>query len=258
MQNPKRPFAVFLSFLLVLAGNISSFADENALPFHPGEQLRFVVYWAFIPAGEATLEILPYETHEGESCFHFRATAKTFEYIDTFYKVRDTIDALADRTMNRSMVFTKLKQGKSKRNVVVNFDWATKEARYLEWGDQKGSLPIRPGTFDPLSIFYAFRLYDLEEGKELVQPVTDGKKIIISTAKVVRRERIHVGGKEYDTFLVEPEMRNIGGIFEQSEKHSLQIWVTADRNRVPVRIKSGVKVGSFVAELTSWNRGEPQ
>jgi len=258
MQNLKRHIAFLLFFFLVLAGNVSSFAEKGAVPFHPGEHLKFVVYWAFIPAGEATLEVLPYETQEGESCYHFRATARTFEYVDAFYKVRDTIDAFADRTMNRSMVFMKLKQGRSKRNVVVNFDWSREEVRYLEWGDQKASLPIRPGTFDPLSIFYAFRVHDLEEGKELVLPVTDGKKIIISTAKVVRREKIHVGGKEYDTFLVEPEMRNIGGIFEQSEKHSLQIWVTADLHRVPVRIKSGVSVGSFVAELTSWNKGEPQ
>ncbi|PKN27024.1 MAG: DUF3108 domain-containing protein [Deltaproteobacteria bacterium HGW-Deltaproteobacteria-21] len=258
MKSIKLPLAFALSLLLIIAGNTSSTGDEVDIPFRPGEQLKFVVYWAFIPAGEATLEILPYETREGESCFHFRATAKTFEYIDAFYKVRDTIDAFADKTMNRSMVFMKLKQGKSKRNVVVNFDWKKEEARYSDSGDQKVSVPIRPGTFDPLSIFYAFRVHELEEGKELVQPVTDGKRIVISTAKVIRREKINAGGKEYDTFLVEPEMKNIGGIFEKSDKSSFQIWVTADHYRVPVRIKSGVAVGSFVAELTSWEKGEPK
>jgi hypothetical protein len=75
---------------------------------------------------------------------------------------------------------------------------------------------------------------------------------------VIRREKINAGGREYDTFLVEPEMKNIGGVFEKSEKSSLQIWVTADHHRVPVRIKSGVSVGSFVAELTSWVKGEPK
>jgi hypothetical protein len=254
----KWPFAFILSLCLILAENTPSSGEKRNIPFHPGEQLKFVVYWAFLPAGEATLEILPYETREGISCFHFRATAKTYEYIDLFYKVRDTIDAFADRGMNRSMVFMKLKQGKSKRNIVVNFDWAAQEARYSDSGDQQAFLPIQPGTFDPLSIFYAFRLHDLEEGQELIQPVTDGKRVVISRAKVIRREKINAGGREYDTFLVEPEMKNIGGVFEKSEKSSLQIWVTADHHRVPVRIKSGVSVGSFVAELTSWVKGEPK
>jgi hypothetical protein len=251
----KWPLAFILSLFLILAGNSPSSGDKASIPFHPGEQLKFVVYWAFLPAGEATLEILPDENREGVGCFHFRATAKTFEYIDVFYKVRDTIDAFADKAMSRSMAFMKLKQGKSKRNVVVHFDWAREEARYSDSGEQRISLPISPGTFDPLSIFYAFRVHNLEEGQELVQPVTDGKRIVISRAKVVRREKISAGGKEYDTFLVEPEMKNIGGVFEKSEKSSLQIWVTADHHRVPVRIKSGVSVGSFVAELVSWRKG---
>jgi len=44
---------------------------------------------------------------------------------------------------------------------------------------------------------------------------------------VIRREKIEVRGKGYETFLVEVEMKNIGGVFEKSEKSKLQIWVTA-------------------------------
>lgn len=244
---------VILLFLLclVFAGTSRSFGDSRNMPFQPGEQLKFVVYWSFIPAGEATLEILPYEERDGVNCFHFRATARTFEYVDVFYKVRDTIDAYADTSMTRSIIFTKLQRGKSKRDVVVHFDWEKQEAQYSDAGEKRAPVAIRQGTFDPLSIFYSFRVRELEEGKELFQPVTDGKRVVISRAKVTRREKIRVGGKEYDTFLVEPEMRQIGGVFEKSEKSGLQIWVTADRRRIPVRIKSAVRVGSFVAELVS-------
>lgn len=243
------------SMLLIAAGTSHSFAEIQRLPFQPGEKLKFVVYWSFIPAGEATLEILPCENREGVDCFHFRATAKTFEHIDIIYKVRDTIDAYADTSMTRSIVFTKLQKGKSKRNVVVDFDWEKKEARYCDSGEKRPPLAIQQGTFDPLSVFYAFRAHVLEEGRELIQPVTDGKRTVVSRAKVIRREKIKAGGKEYDTFLVEPEMKNIGGIFEKSEKSDMQIWVTADHQQVPVRIKSAVKVGSFVAELVSWEKG---
>lgn len=77
----------------------------------------------------------------------------------------------------------------------------------------------------------------------------------MARAKVVKREEIKVGGVTYDTFLVEPEMENIGGVFEKSRNAKLQIWVTADNRRIPLRIKSKVKVGSFVAELVSYEDG---
>lgn len=238
------------------AGHSRSFGETGTLPFLPGEQLRFVVYWSFIPAGEAMLEILPVETRNGTDCLHFRATARTYDYLDLIYMVRDRIDGFTDSSMTRSILFRKLQEGKHKRDVVVDFNWEKREARYQTPSENRDPVPIEPGTFDPLSIFYAFRIHDLEEGTELACPVTDGKKAILGRAKVIRREKIRVGGNDYDTFLVEPEARGIGGIFEKGQKSTFQIWVTADRDRIPVRIKSGVKVGSFVAELTSWKKGD--
>jgi len=112
-----------------------------------------------------------------------------------------------------------------------------------------------PGTFDPLSVFYAFRLHDLDTQLEYSIPLTDGKKCILGKAKVIKREEIKVGSVTYDAFLVEPKMENIGGVFEKSRDAKLQIWVTADNRRIPLRIKSKVKVGSFVADLVSYDDG---
>jgi len=55
----------------------------------------------------------------------------------------------------------------------------------------------------------------------------------------------------YDTFLIEPEIEHVGGVFEKSKNAKIQVWVTADRRRMPVKIKSKVVVGSFVGELVS-------
>jgi len=50
---------------------------------------------------------------------------------------------------------------------------------------------------------------------------------------------------------VEPEIRHIGGVFEKSKDAKLNVWVTADERRLPVKITSKVIIGSFVAELIS-------
>jgi len=200
-------------------------ALERALPFHPGEKLTFQVKWSFIPAGEAVLEILPIET------------------------IR--IDAFTDTGIIHSILYKKQKKGKSKKNVVVTFNWEKQTTQYSNQGKKAKPIVIKPGSFDPLSVFYAFRLYDLKVGKKLQIPVTDGKKCVKGEATVIKREKITVVNRTYDTFLVEPDLKHIGGTFEKSKHAKLEIWVTADTQKIPVKIKSKVVVGSFVAELIS-------
>jgi hypothetical protein len=61
-------------------------AGEKRVPFSPGEKLVFEIRWAFIPAAEGVLEILPMETLEGVKCYHFSMTARTYAFVDVFYK----------------------------------------------------------------------------------------------------------------------------------------------------------------------------
>jgi hypothetical protein len=39
------------------------------------------VRWAFIPAAEGVLEILPMETVDGIRCYHFSMTSRTYEFL---------------------------------------------------------------------------------------------------------------------------------------------------------------------------------
>ena len=232
----------------------SSNADEGRVPFYPGEKLTFQIKWAFIPAGEVIFEILPFQTIKGIKSYHFVLTAKTYELTDIFYKVRDRIDAYTDTEMTHSILYKKRKTGKSKRDIVVDFNWEKREVQYSNFGEKIKPVSLLPGSFDPLSVFYAFRLHDLKENIKLETPVTDGKKCVIGTARVLKREKIEVAGGIYDTYLIEPDLKHIGGVFKKSKNANLLIWVTADKRRIPVKIKSKVAVGSFVGELTSVER----
>lgn len=244
-------FVVFVSLFVLMTFPLPRIAEAGDLPFSPGEKLTFQVRWAFIPAGEGTIEIHPMETVNGIRSFHFSFTARTYEYIDIFYKVRDRIDAYTDETLTRSLLYRKHQEGKRKRTVTVTFDWEKNQARYVDVNENREPIPILPGSLDPLSVFYAFRLFALHEGLEMQLPVTDGKKCVIGKGKVVKRETVKVKDKSYDTFLVEPDLEHLGGVFEKTRDAKLKVWVTADGTSTPVRIESEVIVGSFVAELVS-------
>lgn len=253
MSKIKFGLILFLTTFITTLGFVEiTYEGVGNFPFQPGEKLTFQVNWSFIPAGEAILEVLPVETINGIKSYHFVMTAKTNSFADIFYKVRDRIDAYTDIKMNHTILYKKRqREGKTKRDVIVTFDWKKREAQYSISGKKRNPISILPGTFDPLTVFYAFRLHNLKKDIELQIPVSDGKKCVIGKARVIRKEKIEVPIGIYDTYLVEPDLEHIGGIFRKSKDAKLQIWVTADNRRIPLRIKSKVIVGSFVAELIS-------
>jgi len=236
--------------IFIFSTNIQ--AVEKSFPFYPGEKLIFQLKWTLVPAGEGILEMLPIETINGVNAYHFVLTARSNSFIDFFYKVRDRIDAYTDIEMTHTILYKKKqREGKTKRDVLVYFNWNNNKARYSNMKNVREPIDLLKGSFDPLSAFYYIRLFDLKEKLTIERPVTDGKKCIIGRAFVMKRETLKLSIGTYDTFLIEPEIEHVGGVFEKSKNAKIQVWVTADKRRMPVKIKSKVVVGSFVGELVS-------
>lgn len=228
-------------------------ADLATIPFTEGEKLVFELSWTVIPAGEAVLEVRPQTLVNGDKAWHFRMTAETNSFVDTFYKVRDQIDAYTDERMNHSVLYKKKqREGDTHRDIVVTFDHPNNKVQYSNFNNKKKPVKIEPGAFDPLAAFYFIRGVEMVDGSLIERPVTDGKKCVIGRLKVVKREKVKVKSGIYDTWLIEPELKHIGGVFEKSKNAKLQLWVTADERRMPVKIKSKVVVGSFIGELVSY------
>lgn len=246
-------FACIVTGIITVCGLSTSIkAAEIDFPFYPGEKLTFQLRWSLIPAGKAVLEVLPMETINGIKSYHFVMTAKTNSFVDVFYKFRTRIDAYTDIKMTHSILYKKKKSLRNKiKDVVVNFNWEKNKAIYSTSKKTRKPIDVLPGSFDPFSAFYYTRLFDPNKNSIIKRPVTDGKKCVIGKASVIKRETIKVAGKTYDTYLIEPDLEHVAGVFEKSKDATIQLWITADKRRIPVQIKSKVVVGSFVGELVS-------
>ena len=248
-----------ITIFIVIQLLVPAAVMSKDLGFYPGEKLTFDVYWTFIKAAEVTLEILPNENIDGKPAFHFLYTAKTSKFVDAFYKVRDRIESFTDIDLTHSLLYKKMHDGKSLKDISVKFDWEKMEAQYFDnINKEKETAPVKidKNTFDPLSVFYAFRIGQPDKNNEIITHVSDGKKNVRATGKIIKKQKIKVAGKSYDTLLVEPEIEGVSGVFKKTSDSKLRIWVTDDKKRIPVRIKSRVTVGSFVAELVSYTSGE--
>ncbi len=251
---------VAIAVLLLVSVSIQPLQAEKTesarMPFAPGERLTFALSWSSIPAGEAVMEVLSMKTINGEPAYHFRLTAESNAFVDTFYKVRDRIDAFVAADMSRTVHFAQKKhEGSTRKNVSVEFDWDNTTAQYTDDKRTKKPIEIKPGTFDPLSVFYYSRTVDLRENRIMMTPVTDGVKCVQGMARVVGRQTISVPGGTYDTLVIEPDLRQVGGVFEKKKNAKITLWVTADERRLPVKIASQVAIGSFTGELVSVKNG---
>lgn len=252
-----------LTLLALLLAAPAARAD-GSLPFCAGERLTFDLAWGVIPAGGAVIEVLPPESAPGEPAgaepgLHFRMRAWTNEFADVFYKVRDQVDSWTDPGLTRSLHYRKSQhEGRHHREILVRFFWNNSTVGYEnDVNGPKEPILLMPGTFDPLSVFYAFRSMPLGPDSAALKPVTDGVKLVIGEARVLRRETVTVPAGTFEAWLVEPDLRHIGGVFRKSPGAKLKVWITADQRKIPVRIESRVLVGSFTAELSdlAWPEG---
>jgi hypothetical protein len=237
--------------LMVLAAAAESAAAERKYPFEPGERLVYRAKWFFIPAGEAVIEVLPDASFNGRPAHHFVGSNSTNSLIDLFYKIRERRDSLTDLQVTRTLQYREKSTGDYPRDVVLSFDWTRRTVTYTNFGQSEKPVNIQPGTFDPLSLIFAIRLYRLIPGDVLEIPVTDGKQVINTRAIVASREKVTIHDAVYDTLLVIPDMSRLEGVVSGRGEPSLKIWFTTDEHHIPVKIQARIAVGSFVFELVS-------
>ncbi len=240
-------------FLCLLAavwtGAAAAFPPPPRLDALKGERLEFRVRWGVIPAARASLEVL----EAGGGRIRFRAKARTLPYIDALYPVRNRVEStVLPGSVRPLRYFKHAKEGWGKpRRVEVLFDPERGTARYFRNGALRKELLVPPGVQDPLSCFYAYRTMPLPDDRTVTFDITDGKKLVTGTVRVLGRETVRTPAGTFRTVKVEPRIEGIGGIFKKSPGARIFIWLTDDGRRMPVKLQSEVIVGAFTAELVA-------
>jgi hypothetical protein len=246
MQNCILPILFFLSL-----SSFGLFAKADfTLPFKVGEKLDYDLSWGFLPVGQATMEVHSLEEVNGELCYLVRFSVRTNSFADRFYKVRTTIESTVSSDFKKSIRYRKFQEeGKTKRNISVNFDYKEKKANYYQDGSLISSISIPSEVFDPLSIAYFFRLNILESNQEITLHTCDGKSYREIVVRTGPSKKVSVPDGIFDAIETIPEMQNLRGVFKKSPNSVLRVWYSKDKHQIPVKISSKVVVGSFNAKL---------
>ena len=240
------------SFLLLLAlGPCLAWGEKAALPFQPGEELTYDLKWGIFAVGSATMKVLPPLDENGTRLQRLSFSVRTNRFADAFYKVRTTITSVMDDSFRRTLRYSKSqREGKTRREIEVSFDYDSKEASYFESGRLVSKVALPGSAFDPLAIAYFFRLGELKPNSERILPTCDGKKFRDVKVRTGRVEKVRVPAGTFQALGTVPEMENLSGVFKKSPDGILRVWYSNDFRRLPVKISSKVVVGSFTARLT--------
>jgi LysM repeat protein len=217
------------------------FPDRVNKAFAPGEKLLFSVEYFGISAGYATLAVHDGPEMYGREIYHIIATARTHPAFEWIFKVRDRIESFFDAQSLFPWRYEKhLREGNYSNDSSIIYDQI--QGKVIK---DKGRTIIEapPLVQDVLSVFYYYRTLDIEIGETLSIPVVaDNGKYYDVLVKAIRRETVSVPAGKFDCIVVEPYME-FEGVFQHKGK--IFIWLTDDKRKVPVLIKSGIIIGTI-------------
>jgi hypothetical protein len=263
----KRVVSLRLLFLLLFlaAGSSSSFAQSNGghaaaeFPFGVGESLSFegkiTKFAVSVTIGDMTLEVA--DAANGK--FQLKADARSRgTMLKLFrYSFLQEIDAVADGRDLRSMSTKKHDVQKQKvRDSIATFDYPD---RQVTWVETNPNEPMRPPrtiasdldgpAYDIVSALYLIRTIPMSVGYSTTFNISDSGLVYRIPVRVAARERQKTIFGDVWCYRVEPDVFGPGRFFEQKGK--MEIWITDDARRIPVRARVNAEVGKVDVRLRS-------
>ncbi len=216
--------------------------------FTVGEKLTFDVKYGFVTAGIAVMEISDIKKISGRDAYHILSEVHTVPSFDWFFKVRDRYETYMDVKGLFPWRFEQhVREGHYSRDFSAFFDQRRHIAKTSE-----GQYDIPPYVNDIVSAFYLARTFDysnLKVNDRIHMQNFYKDKTYNLDVRYLGKETVSVEAGTFNCIVIEPLVQE-GGLFKS--EGSIIIWLTDDTNKMPVKVKTKVVIGSIDAELTKY------
>jgi hypothetical protein len=248
--------SLFVSFHALFAQQKS---DNQAFTF--GEELQFEVSYGWLNLAEAKLEVGKKAILENaRPHFKIDAYGKTKGAATIFGRVNDNWGTHMDTgSLLPSLSYRHIEEGNYRKHEKVFFDQEKKIAKMeLYDRENKNLKEVKeyklPGNVqDLISGFYFLRTMNLENLKKGQQILITGffdKEIFNLKLTYEGTEKLQTNLGEKETYIFSPQMPK-NKLFRG--EYPVKVWVTKDQNKIPVKIKANLFIGSLNIEITSAN-----
>jgi hypothetical protein len=254
----------FLRIVLVLgiSSNLAQ-AQTNTknTAFTFGEELRFEVTYGWLDLAEAKLKVDKKAVLEG-SKVHYKIDAfgNTKGAATLFGRVNDNWGTHLDtNSLLPRLSYRYIEEGKYRKNEKVYFDQVNKKAKVELYDRENRALKevkeykLPNQVQDLVSGFYLLRTMDLTKLRKGEQILITGffdKEIYNLKLTFEGTEKIETNLGTKETYIFSPQLPK-NKLFRGDSP--VKVWVTKDQNKIPVKIKANLFIGSLNIDIASVN-----
>lgn len=233
-----------------IANQSAEFRSVKNEAFKPGEMLRYRVHYGIVDAGEAILEVKECEKKvAGRKLIHVEGTGRSLGGFDWFFKVRDRYESYIDEQAMFPWLFVRrVNEGGYKIEQDYTF---LQNKNKVDLGQGK-SMEAPANVQDMLSSFYYARTLNFDNAKVgdvfTINTVCDGEMFPLKI-KYMGKETVNLRKGKYRCMRFVPVVLT-GRIFKSNE--DLSVWITDDKNKIPILAKAKIWVGSIKCEVVEF------
>ena len=240
--------------LLILPNINSGRAQAPALPqFLPGETLSYDVQWSIFTAGSVVATLV--DSGQGALPSKITTTARSQGFASLLFKVQDTFDSFFDpQTLCSTRIAKRINENSRHKEINIAFDAqrgvALRDERDVNSPNvspRHAENKIPACTVDIVTAFYFLRRHDLHVGRDIHLTLNDGGESHDVTVEVQARESIQTALGNRMAFRLEPKI--FGTLYKKRGR--LLVWLSDDDQRLPLRLKMTISVGTFTGDLKS-------
>ena len=239
--------------ILFLFVAVSASAQSHQA-YQEGEWFRFRIHYGMFNASFATLEVKE-TTLRNKPVYHVIGKGKSTGLLHLFFKVDDNYETFMDKRNGSPLRFIRqIDEGGHTKDLLIDFDHDSNTAHVFnrKRNDRK-TYSVPHNVHDMLSSFYYLRnnldVDNLNEGemfniKMFIDDESHDFKLKFLGREVVKTKMGNIAALKFQPYVL------AGRVFEKKE--SLTIWVSDDENRMPLKIKADLAVGSLDADIDAF------
>jgi hypothetical protein len=239
------------TILVLLFFTTLGFKPQRESAFDVGERFVFRIHYGFIDAGYATLEVKEANI-DNKNVFHVIGKGFTTGVSKLFFNVNDLYESYIDKeTGNPYQFVRKINEGGYTKNQEGFFNLSENKVLVKDYKHaSESTFNIPKNTQDILSSFYYLRnnpyIQQLKTGEYIDIDMFFDNKTTKFRLKFMGKEDIKTKFGVVSTMIFRPLVQT-GRVFKEEE--SLTVWISDDNNKLPIRIKANLLVGSLKADL---------
>lgn len=253
-------FYIFFYSSVSYTQNLNSNLIENKLynktfdAYKSGELLEYTLQYGFFNTSYASLELRKEELNNN---IVYRATAigKTTGLARLFFKVDDLYEAFFPLDKVKPIKSIRdIYEGGYVRKAETFYDDNNKKATLInKITDESKIINLENDYQDIVSTFYFLRKHldisKLKEGDLIGVNIFFDQRNYPFKMKFLGIENLKTKFGLIECMKLNPYME-AGRVFRSNK--GLELWVTNDKNRIPIKVRANLRVGTIVAELTSF------